>query len=90
MAKKKSKLPPAKCIITMGVKISQTKYIGKVSGVDMLNALIILMKDTQHLTGMQHKEIFGIMDEGLGAGVFRNKPTMLASKSEETAKDEEG
>lgn len=66
----------------MGVKITQTNYSGKVSGVDMLNAVIIMMKDTKVTTGMQFKEIFAIVDEGLGAEVFRKKPTMSASKSQ--------
>ena len=85
MAKKKSKLPPAKVIITMGVKITQTQFIGTVSAVDVLNATIALMRDTQKFSGMQYKEIFAIVDEGVGGEVFRKKPTMNASKSNETA-----
>ncbi len=76
---------PSKVIVTMGAKITKTDYSGKVSGVNLLNACIILMKDTNQMTGMAYKEIFAIVDEGLGADVFKKKPTMRASVSEETS-----
>jgi len=81
---------PSKCVISMGVKICQTKYTGKVSGVDLLNACIIIMKDTNKMTGMAYKEIFAIVDEGLGAKVFQKKPTISASVSEAVASEDEG
>lgn len=89
MSKKKSKLPPSKIIITVGEMITQTKFSGKVNNVNMLNACIALMKDTQKFTGMQYKEIFAIVDGGLDAGVFRKKPTMNATVSNDADTGEE-
>lgn len=80
--KKKNKIPPAKVIITMGDMITQTQFSGKVSGVNLINGVLALMKDAQKMTGMQYKEIFAIVDEGLGAEVFRKKPAMRASTSQ--------
>lgn len=80
----KNKTVPTKCTITMGNKLTQTKYSGKVSGIDMINAVILLLKDTQKMTGMQYKEIFAIVDDCLDAEVFKKKPTMNASVSEMT------
>ncbi len=84
---KRNKKSPAKCVVSMGEKITQTTYTGKVSGVNLLNAVIILMKDTKEMTGMAYKEIFAIVDDGLDAEVFKKKPAMRASVSEATALD---
>lgn len=81
-------MPPTKCIITMGELITRTKYVGKVSTVDTLNACMALMRDAQKFTGMQYKEIFAIVDEALGAGVFRKKPTMNATVSDTVANED--
>jgi len=78
----RTKLPPSKCIITMGEKITQTQFSGEVNGVNLINAMIHLMKDTQKMTGMQYKEIFAIVDGGLDANVFGKKAPMRASVSE--------
>lgn len=69
----------------MGEKITRTDYSGKVSNVNLINATIHLMRDTQAMSGMAYKEIFAIVDGGLDAKVFRKNPTMRASESEATA-----
>ncbi len=61
----------------MGKKITKSDYSGQVNNLDMLNACIILLKDTQKFSGMAYKEIFAIIDEGVGGNVFRNKPKSL-------------
>lgn len=87
MSKVKNKTTPSKCTITMGGKLTQTNYTGDISGIDLINAVILLMKDTQKMTGMQYKEIFAIIDDCLDAEVFKKKPTMRASLSELGDKD---
>ncbi len=77
-----------KCIVTLGEHNTNVKFTDEVSGVNMLNATIAIMQEAQFHTGMKYKEIFAIVDEGLGAGVFRKKPTMSASKSETTASED--
>ena len=84
----KKTIPPSKVIITMGVKITNCQFSGKVSGVDLLNANIALLRDTNKMTGMAYKEMFAIIDEALGTEVFRKKPTMDAGLSNKTAKGE--
>lgn len=76
---------PAKCTITMGVKVTRTDYTGEVSNMDMLNASLAILRDAQAFSGMAYKEIFAILDDGLDAGVFKKNPTMNASKSDEVA-----
>ena len=86
--KKRTKLPPSKVIVTMGEKLTQTQFSGEISTVNLLNAIIHLFKDTQKMSGMGYKEMFSIVDEGVGGGVFRKKPTMNASLSDKTANTE--
>ena len=82
---------PSKVIISMGIKITNTKFSGKVSGVNIVNAIIHLIKDVQTLTGMHPKGTLGIVCETFGYKIvpINKNPTMSASKSEETAKEEE-
>ena len=85
----KDKTAPTKVVVTLGAQSTKVEFTGKVSGIEMLNATISIMRETKFHTGMSYKEIFAIVDEGLGAGVFRKKPAMRASTSEATARDEE-
>ena len=83
----KIKRVPTKVIITLGEKNTNIKFTDKVSGIEMLNASMAIMKETQFHTGMSYKEIFAIVDDGLDAEVFKKKPAMRASVSEATALD---
>jgi len=75
-------MKPSKVKITMGETITKTHYHGKVSPVQILNAVVVLMKDAQEMSGMQYKEMFAILDNALDAKVFKKNPTMRASESE--------
>ena len=91
--KKKNKIPPSKCIITMGEMLTQTQYSGKVSGVNMLNACINVLEDIKTTTGMPVSGALTIIANKFGYDIkiakIEKNPTMNATKSNETAKDDE-
>lgn len=92
MSKKKNKLPPPKCILSFGEKLTQSKFSGKVSGVNLINGIIHLIRDASSLTGVNPKAILATV-----AGAFDYKITFVgepnktirASESEKTAKEDD-
>ena len=88
MAKKK--LPPSKVIITMGETLTQTHFSGKVSGVNLINAIIHLVKDVEQTAGINAKGTLGIVCEAFGYRIIpmERNPTINASLSEKTASEE--
>ncbi len=90
MSKRETK-SPSKCVITMGEKITRTKFSGKVSGVNLINAIIHLVKDVKTTTGMPPSGVLSIVGETFGYKIVKMEPnpTMRASESEATASEDE-
>lgn len=89
--KKRKKLSPSKIIITTGEGLTQSQVSGKVSGVNYLNAIIHLIRDTEILTGINAKVHLATVAEFFGYRIIpmERNPTMNASLSEKTANEDE-
>lgn len=87
------KNPGAVVTVTIKTSIVSTNYEGKLSPMDMINAMGAILQDFEEMSG-QPKAIgiatlmqgLGMMEEGWS--LKKENPTMRASVSENTAKED--